>query len=61
MECFWAYLKNHWEFPLFLFSFPVPEQADGGKRKVTVVQAAGDWFPRPEPVQNGGGPQAELR
>ena len=42
VECFWAYLKNHWESPLFPFSFLAPERADGGKQKVTVVQAAGD-------------------
>lgn len=61
MECFRAYLKIHLESPLFPFSFLVPEQADGGKQKVMVVQAAGDWFLQPELVQNGGGFQGELQ
>lgn len=61
MECFWTYLKIHQEFPLFPFSIPVPEQADGDKQKGTVVQAAGGSLPPPEQVQSGGVFQAELR
>lgn len=61
IECFWTYLQIRSESHLSPISFLALEEAGGGRQKVTAGRAAGGWFPQPEPVQNGGGFQAELR